>query len=47
MELKTTALSEPIGSRKISRRGILAGIAAFGVSGTARTARAAEPRPLA
>jgi len=47
MELKTTALSEPIGSRKISRRGILAGIAAFGVCGTARTARAAEPRPLA
>jgi 2-methylcitrate dehydratase len=47
MELKTTALSGAIGSQKISRRGILAGIAAFGVWGSARNARAAETRPLA
>jgi 2-methylcitrate dehydratase len=46
MVLKT-ALFESLGSRKISRRGILAGIAAFGLCGAARNGRAAEPRPLA
>src|ERR1051326_6631528 len=47
MDLKTTALFGAIGSREISRRGILAGIAAFGVCDAARNARAAEQRPLA
>jgi 2-methylcitrate dehydratase len=47
MELETTASSGAIGCGKISRRGIVAGIAAFGVCGSARSARAAEPLPLA
>src|SRR4051794_5567113 len=47
MDRKTTALFGAIGSRKISRRGILAGIAGFGACDAARNARAAEPRPLA
>ena len=40
-------MSDAIDSKKISRRGIAAGIAALGVYGLARNARAAEPRPLA
>src|SRR5260370_17094871 len=40
-------MSDAIDSKKISRRGIVAGIAALGVYGFARNARAAETRPLA
>ncbi len=40
-------VSQAIDSKKISRRGIVAGIAALGLHGLARTARAAEARPLA
>src|SRR4051794_38292809 len=47
MELKPTALSGALGSRKISRRDILAGIATLGPCGANRNARAAETRPLA
>jgi len=47
MDLRTTPPFGVNGSREISRRGILAGIAAFSVCGAARNARAAEPRPLA
>ncbi len=47
MELKTASLSAAIGTRKILRRDILAGIAAFAPWGAVRNARAAEIRPLA
>jgi 2-methylcitrate dehydratase len=47
MELQTAAPPGAIGMRKISRRDILAAIAAFGACGVARNARAAETRPLA
>ena len=47
MDLKTTALFGVSGSQEISRRGMLAGIAAFGACDAARNARAAELRPLA
>jgi len=40
-------MSDAIDSKKISRRSIVAGIAALGVYGFARNARAAETRPLA
>jgi 2-methylcitrate dehydratase len=40
-------MSEAIDSKKISRRRVLAGIAAAGVYGFARKVRAAETRPLA
>src|SRR6266850_2145074 len=40
-------MSEAIASKKISRRTIVAGMAALGVHGFARNARAAETRPLA
>ena len=40
-------MPDAIGSKTISRRGIVAGIAALGLHGLARTARAAETRPLA
>src|ERR1700688_3618141 len=40
-------MSEAIDSKKISRRSIVAAIAALGLHGFARTARAAEARPLA
>jgi 2-methylcitrate dehydratase len=40
-------ISEAIDSQRISRRGIVAGIAALSLHGFARTARAAEARPLA
>jgi 2-methylcitrate dehydratase len=46
MHLKTAVPSGTMG-RKVSRRDILAGIAAFRVCGAGRNARAAEPRPLA
>jgi 2-methylcitrate dehydratase len=39
--------NRPIDSQQISRRGMVAGIAALGVYGLARDARAAETRPLA
>src|ERR1700676_324017 len=41
------AMSDAMDSKKISRRGIVAGIATFGLYGLARDARAAETRPLA
>ncbi len=40
-------MSNVIDSKKISRRNIVAGIAALGIYGFARNARAAETRPLA
>src|SRR3984893_6519209 len=40
-------MSDAIDGKKISRRSIVAGIAALGVYGLARNARAAETRPLA
>ena len=40
-------MSEAIDSQKISRRGLIAGIAALGWHGFARAVRAAEARPLA
>src|SRR5439155_20450035 len=40
-------MSESIDSKKISRRSIVAGIAALCVHGFARTVHAAETRPLA
>jgi len=43
----TTILSGAISNRKISRRGMVAGLAAFGVCGSARNGQAAENRPLA
>src|SRR4051794_12729696 len=46
MDLKTTLLGVSVG-RGVSRRGMLAGIAAFGACDAARHARAAELRPLA
>src|SRR2546426_11468784 len=47
MAIGTRAMSDAIDSKKISRRSIVAGIAALGVYGFARNARAAETRPLA
>src|SRR5438874_1933666 len=47
MAPETSSISEALGSKKISRRSIVAGIAALGVYGFARNARAAETRPLA
>ena len=47
MAIGTPAMSDAIDSKKISRRSIVAGIAALGVYGFARNARAAETRPLA
>src|SRR5947208_4295058 len=47
MAIGTRAMSDAIDSKKISRRSIVAGIAALGVYGLARNARAAETRPLA
>ena len=43
----TPPISETIDARKISRRSIVAGIAALGVHSFARKLRAAETRPLA
>src|SRR5438034_10343835 len=43
----TSPISEAIGSKKISRRSIVAGIAALSVHGFAHKVRAAETRPLA
>src|SRR6266487_6154383 len=43
----TSPISEAIGSKKISRRSIVAGIAALSVRGFAHKVRAAETRPLA
>ena len=40
-------MSEAIDSKKISRRNIIAGIAALGVHGLARKVCAAETRPMA
>ena len=44
--MATLSASETIENR-ISRRGLVAGIAALGIHGLARNARAAETRPLA
>jgi 2-methylcitrate dehydratase len=46
MRLKTV-LSGALSNRKISRRGIVAGIATLGVCGSARNGQSAETRPLA
>src|SRR5438093_13044407 len=43
----SSPISEALGSKKISRRSIVAGIAALCVHGFARTVQAAETRPLA
>ena len=45
--MATYTMSEGIASTKMSRRSLVAGIAALGVHGFARNARAAETRPLA
>src|SRR6266481_9282123 len=47
MAIGRRAMSDAIDSKTISRRSIVAGIAALGVYGFARNARAAETRPLA
>src|SRR5207244_12054042 len=47
MAIGPRAMSNVIDSKKISRRNIVAGIAALGIYGFARNARAAETRPLA
>jgi 2-methylcitrate dehydratase len=47
MAIATRATSDAIDSKRITRRSIVAGIAALGVYGFARNARAAETRPLA
>src|SRR5437899_10896632 len=47
MAPETAPISEAIGSKKISRRSIVVGIAALSVHGFAHKVRAAETRPLA
>ena len=47
MDLKTPLVLAATARTRVSRRGILAGIAAFGVCGSGRNALAADARPLA